>query len=95
MPASSLSRGTFGTALLLTSFKLIHFSVGKQIVDIPSFIVRVDSQKHIDFALTSPFGGGRPGRCKRKRAKSKAAASDEPEEAADAAPAAAAEEEDS
>lgn len=36
-------------------------------------MVRIDSQKHIDFALTSPFGGGRPGRCKRKNAKSKAA----------------------
>jgi small subunit ribosomal protein S9e len=29
-----------------------------------------DSQKHIDFALTSPYGGGRAGRVKRKRAKS-------------------------
>jgi small subunit ribosomal protein S9e len=27
----------------------------------------LDSQKHIDFALTSPYGGGRPGRVKRKR----------------------------
>lgn len=35
----------------------------------PSFIVRLDSQKHIDFALTSPFGGGRPGRVRRKKAK--------------------------
>lgn len=41
-------------------------SVGKQIVNVPSFLVRVDSQKHIDFALNSPFGGGRPGRVKRK-----------------------------
>lgn len=44
-------------------------SVGKQVVNVPSFMVRVDSQKHIDFALTSPFGGGRPGRVKRKNAK--------------------------
>lgn len=44
-------------------------SVGKQIVNVPSFIVRLDSQKHIDFALTSPFGGGRPGRVRRKKAK--------------------------
>lgn len=35
-------------------------------MDIPSFIVRLDSQKHIDLALTSPLGGGRPGRVKRK-----------------------------
>ncbi|KAI9281386.1 40S ribosomal protein S9, partial [Umbelopsis sp. AD052] len=43
-----------------------HIRVGKQIVNIPSFIVRLDSQKHIDFALTSPYGGGRAGRVKRK-----------------------------
>ena len=46
-----------------------HIRVGKQVVDVPSFIVRLDSQKHIDFALTSPYGGGRPGRVKRKRAR--------------------------
>lgn len=40
--------------------------VRKQIVNVPSFIVRLDSQKHIDLALTSPLGGGRPGRVKRK-----------------------------
>ncbi len=40
--------------------------VRKQIVNVPSFVVRLDSQKHIDFALTSPFGGGRPGRVKRR-----------------------------
>jgi small subunit ribosomal protein S9e len=43
--------------------------VGKQIVNVPSFVVRLDSQKHIDFALTSPLGGGRPGRVRRKKAK--------------------------
>ena len=46
-----------------------HIRVGKQIVNVPSFIVRLDSQKHIDFALTSPFGGGRAGRVRRKKAK--------------------------
>jgi small subunit ribosomal protein S9e len=51
-------------------FRLIFiYSVGKQIVNVPSFIVRLDSQKHIDFALTSPFGGGRPGRVRRKKTK--------------------------
>jgi small subunit ribosomal protein S9e len=45
--------------------------VGKQTVDIPSFMVRVDSQKHIDFALNSPYGGGRPGRVKRKKLRAK------------------------
>lgn len=46
-----------------------QYSVGKQIVNVPSFVVRLDSQKHIDFALTSPFGGGRPGRVRRKKAR--------------------------
>lgn len=49
-----------------------HIRVGKQIVNIPSFMVRVDSEKHIDFALTSPFGGGRPGRVKRRSQRAKA-----------------------
>jgi len=44
-----------------------HIRVGKQIVNVPSFLVRTDSQKHIDFSLNSPLGGGRPGRVKRKR----------------------------
>merc|ERR1712070_1116086 len=43
-----------------------HIRVGKQIVNVPSFMVRTDSQKHIDFSITSPYGGGRPGRNKRK-----------------------------
>ncbi|CAF0832021.1 unnamed protein product [Rotaria sordida] len=47
-----------------------HIRVRKQVVNIPSFIVRLDSQKHIDFALRSPLSsGGRPGRVKRKNMK--------------------------
>ncbi|CAK9299892.1 unnamed protein product [Gordionus sp. m RMFG-2023] len=46
-----------------------HIRVRKQVVNIPSFIVRLDSQKHIDYSLKSPFGGGRPGRIKRKNMK--------------------------
>ena len=38
-------------------------------MNVPSFIVRLDSQKHIDFALGSALSGGRPGRNSRKRAK--------------------------
>jgi small subunit ribosomal protein S9e len=48
-----------------------HIRVGKQLVNVPSFMVRVDSQKHIDFALNSPFGGGRPGRVKRRAIKNR------------------------
>ena len=51
------------------SWDNMFHSVGKQIVNVPSFVVRLDSQKHIDFALTSPFGGGRPGRVRRKKAR--------------------------
>ncbi|KAF6159999.1 hypothetical protein GIB67_033083 [Kingdonia uniflora] len=60
-----------------------HIRVGRQVVNIPSFMVKVDSQKHIDFSLTSPFGGGRPGRLKRRNQKSaakKAAGGDGEEE---------------
>ncbi|CAL4188902.1 unnamed protein product, partial [Meganyctiphanes norvegica] len=46
-----------------------HIRVRKQVVNVPSFIVRLDSQKHIDFSLKSPFGGGPAGRCKRKNMK--------------------------
>ena len=55
--------------LIVSTLTNTPISVGKQIVNVPSFIVRLDSQKHIDFALTSPFGGGRPGRVRRKKAK--------------------------
>ena len=62
------------SVLILCIFVIIHFfshlfSVRKQVVNIPSFIVRLDSQKHIDFSLKSPFGGGRAGRVKRKNLK--------------------------
>ncbi|CAN8002522.1 unnamed protein product [Ixodes hexagonus] len=43
-----------------------HIRVRKQVVNVPSFVVRLDSEKHIDFSLKSPFGGGRAGRVKRK-----------------------------
>merc|ERR1712226_481303 len=48
-----------------------HIRVGKQICNIPSFMVRVDSEKHIDFANTSPYAQGRPGRVRRKNAAKK------------------------
>mmetsp|Transcript_10185 Transcript_10185/g.42686 ORF Transcript_10185/g.42686 Transcript_10185/m.42686 type:complete len:192 (-) Transcript_10185:762-1337(-) len=44
-----------------------HIRVGKQVVDVPSFTVRTDSEKHIDIALGSALGGGKPGRVKRKK----------------------------
>ena len=49
-----------------------HIRVGKQMVDVPSFMVRLDSQKLIEFATTSPYGGGRPGRVARRTARNAA-----------------------
>ena len=46
-----------------------HIRVGKRMVNVPSFMVRVESEKVIEFSSTSPFGAGRPGRKKRKSLK--------------------------
>ncbi|ONK56695.1 uncharacterized protein A4U43_C10F11750 [Asparagus officinalis] len=46
-----------------------HIRVGRQVVNVPSFLVKLESAKHIDFALSSPFGGGKEGRVKRKNKK--------------------------
>ena len=46
-----------------------HIRIRRQLVNIPSFIVRLDSNRHIDFATRSPMAGGRPGRVKRKNDK--------------------------
>jgi small subunit ribosomal protein S9e len=40
----------------------------------------LDSQKHIDFALNSPYGGGRAGRVKRRRQKAAEDGEDEADE---------------
>merc|ERR1712146_322796 len=52
-----------------------------QIVNVPSFMVRVESQPHIEFALNSPFGGGRPGRVKRRNTANKGGGDDDDEDA--------------
>merc|ERR1711935_375987 len=58
-----------------------HIRVGKQLVNVPSFLVRVDSEKLIDFAITSPYSDiGRQGRVARKRAAQKAAGGGDDEE---------------
>merc|ERR1739841_80687 len=57
-----------------------HIRVRKQLVNVPSFIVRLDSQKHIDFSTNSPFGGGRAGRVKRQNMKKGGGAADGDEE---------------
>merc|ERR1712017_14762 len=57
-----------------------HIRVGRQIVNVPSFMVRVESQPHIEFALNSPFGGGRPGRVKRRNNAAKGEGEEEDDE---------------
>ena len=56
-----------------------HIAVAKQIVTIPSFIVRTSQEPHIAFADASPFGHGRLGRVKRmkRNAKKKKADADD------------------
>lgn len=69
------------------SYAIVNSRVRKQLVNVPSFIVRLDSQKHIDFSLRSPYGGGRPGRVKRKNMrkvpKAEAGGDDDAEEEAE------------
>lgn len=45
-----------------------HIAVGKQLVNIPSYMVRVSSEQHIQIAPTSVFKTGAMGRMKKKRA---------------------------
>ena len=45
-----------------------HIAVGKQMVNIPSFMVRVSSEQHIQTSATSVFKTGKLGRAKRRKA---------------------------
>lgn len=45
-----------------------HIAIGKQIVNIPSFMVRTSSEQHIEVARTSVYSTGMPGRMKIKKA---------------------------
>lgn len=45
-----------------------HIRVHKPVGESPSFAVRLDSEKHVEFSLRSPYGGD-PGCVKRKNAK--------------------------
>ena len=67
--ACSIAYIIFWQHFYLNVTQIYFCRVGRQLVNIPSFMVRVDSEKHIDFSLTSPLGGGEPGRVKRKNSK--------------------------
>merc|ERR1712195_154919 len=56
-----------GQALMRRMIRYGILEEDKQRLDyVLSFMVRVESQPHIEFSETSPFGGGRAGRVKRK-----------------------------
>jgi small subunit ribosomal protein S9e len=61
-----------------------HIRVGTQMCNIPSFLVRMDSEKHIDYAATSPFSGngikGRLAKAKEARKAAKNAGGDDDDE---------------
>jgi len=46
-------------------------------------MVKIESEKKIDFSKTSPYGEGRPGRTKRKKIKNKGKGENEGNEAND------------
>lgn len=46
-----------------------HIAVGKQLVNIPSYLVRVSSEQHIQLAPTSVFKTGKLGRTKVKKSR--------------------------
>ena len=56
-----------------------HISVGRQMVNIPSFMVRKSSEGQIQLSGTSCKRTGKPGRMKRKKAKGGAGGGDEEE----------------
>mmetsp|Transcript_24325 Transcript_24325/g.27610 ORF Transcript_24325/g.27610 Transcript_24325/m.27610 type:complete len:192 (+) Transcript_24325:52-627(+) len=57
-----------------------HIKVGKQIVDIPSFLVRVESENHIEMDPNSSLAGGKAGRTKRKKLRRAAEAGEDEDE---------------
>ena len=54
-----------------------HIRVGKRIVNVPSFNVRVTSEASIGFHSNSSLNDGKLGRLKKKKLKSKAKEDDE------------------
>ena len=46
-----------------------HISIRNKLVNIPSYLVRIESQKEISYYYQSPYSGGDPGRVRRKTLK--------------------------
>eukprot|EP00178_Gracilaria_changii_P022435 TRINITY_DN66607_c0_g1_i1.p1 TRINITY_DN66607_c0_g1~~TRINITY_DN66607_c0_g1_i1.p1 ORF type:complete len:196 (+),score=46.44 TRINITY_DN66607_c0_g1_i1:23-589(+) len=54
-----------------------HIRVGKKLVNVPSFMVRSETEAHINFGFDSAFGEGKRGRVYRKKHGNDAAEADE------------------
>jgi small subunit ribosomal protein S9e len=54
-----------------------HVAIGKQLVNIPSYLVRVSSEQHIQLAPTSVYKTGKMGRTKSKKSKKGGAGGDD------------------
>jgi small subunit ribosomal protein S9e len=59
------------------TIKQRHIKVGKDLVNVPSFNLRVDSEKHIGLAPLSPYETNKPSRTSKKKAKGKKGADKE------------------
>ncbi|KAK2955821.1 putative 40S ribosomal protein S9 [Blattamonas nauphoetae] len=69
-----LARSIHHARLMITQG---HIRVGKQIVTVPSYIVRVSSESHIDLAPNSPLNHGKPGRVAKKKTRKDGGAADD------------------
>lgn len=58
----------------------IEYRVGKQLVNIPSFIVRVENENQVAMSPDSALAGGKVGRTKKLKLKGKAKAEKKKEE---------------
>ena len=64
----NLARGLHQSRVMI---RQRHIAVGKQLVNIPSYMVRVSSEQHIQYAPTSVHKTAAMGRMKRKKAAGK------------------------
>ena len=58
-----------------------HIRVGKQLVNIPSFMVRVENENQVELSPASSLAGAKIGRTKKMKSKGKAKAEQKKEEA--------------
>ena len=61
------------------------YRVGKQLVNVPSFMVRVENENQVAMSPDSSLAGGKIGRAKKMKLKGKAKSEQKKEEGAEAA----------